>query len=133
MPIAVSLVDEHGTVLHRLPGPLTNWLLQAALPPDTLCLRFIDTHGDTLFNRLQLPTLSEELDRAKPLITDDSVNRTYDAWLANISQRGPDLAAYARKSPRPTADDMLRHVADLQSLIAHALAQSHTYIRFTGD
>jgi hypothetical protein len=134
MPIAVHLEDERRTTLQSVPrGPMTNWLLQAALPPDTLCLRFIDTHGDTVFNHLQMPTLHAELERAKPLVTDESLARAYDDFVARAARRGPTVEAYARKSPRPQPDQLREHIASLQRLIDHALAQPRTYLRFVGD
>lgn len=134
MPISVHLEDEHRTTLQSLPrGPLTNWLLQSALPPDTLCLRFIDTHGDTVFNHLQMPTLHAELERAKPLITDESLTRAYEDFLARAAERGPSIEAYARKSARPHPDQLRDHITSIQRLIDHALSQPRTYIRFVGD
>jgi hypothetical protein len=134
MPITVQLEDERRTALQSLPrGPLTNWLLQAALPPETVCLRFIDTHGDTVFNHLQMTTLHAELQRAKPLITDESLAHAYDDFVARAAQRGPTVEAYARKSPRPQPEQLRDHITALQRLIDHALAQPRTYIRFIGD
>ena len=64
--INIEWVDENGKQLEewadwRLPWDITLFRKHEQFE-NTQCLRFIDQHGDTTFNRLQLPFLIEELD-----------------------------------------------------------------------
>ena len=66
MGIAIRLEDEHGNVLETLDWP--NWLdhlLPAYEDESFQCLRFVDPYGDTVFNRVQMPTFISELERVQ--------------------------------------------------------------------
>ena len=45
------VLDERGLTKH----------LVAAAQEDSVCLRFVDLYGDTVFNQLQIPVLLEEI------------------------------------------------------------------------
>jgi hypothetical protein len=60
--IRIALVDEHGAVEAEVEGDTHS--LDDALgrvePKDSICLRFVDPYGDTIFNHLQMePFLAE--------------------------------------------------------------------------
>jgi hypothetical protein len=46
--------DERGEILERWPGSI--WGLIERGDSATVCLRFIDPYGDTVFNRYQIPS-----------------------------------------------------------------------------
>lgn len=58
--ITVVIQDENGNMISEQVGAPTNLLSQT---DDTrfTCLRFVDPYGDTIFNRLQLTPLLEDL------------------------------------------------------------------------
>ncbi|CUS39752.1 hypothetical protein COMA1_90040 [Candidatus Nitrospira nitrosa] len=64
MGITIQLEDESGNPEGEL---LLDTFLFLAIPQATnssyACLRFIDLYGNTIFNRLQIPVLIEELHR----------------------------------------------------------------------
>ncbi|HEX9053772.1 MAG TPA: hypothetical protein VF830_02605 [Gemmatimonadales bacterium] len=64
MPIGVEWQDERGLTLARYEGPplARDHLTRDPANPATVCLRFIDPYGDTIFNQWQLPTLIRELE-----------------------------------------------------------------------
>jgi hypothetical protein len=70
MGIELIWEEENGDELARLNDPQS--FVEQFLPSDSdnefVCLRFVDPYGDTIFNRLQLPVLLQELKRcaAKP-------------------------------------------------------------------
>jgi len=63
MGIDLIWEEDCGTELARLNDPQS--IMQKWLPQESALefanLRFIDPHGDTIFNTLQLPTLLQEL------------------------------------------------------------------------
>jgi hypothetical protein len=76
--------DENGEELGRFdnPGFLSGFLPADDEPRTTVCLRFIDPYGDTVFNQLQLDQLLIELASLRPGITDLRVRRALDQLLA---------------------------------------------------
>jgi len=72
VPILVQLEDEDGRVVKRLARVhLTNDDVELA-SPGSRCVGFIDPYGDTLFNRVQIPALAEELDAIAASSTDEA-------------------------------------------------------------
>jgi hypothetical protein len=63
MGVDARIQTEQGECLATLGDPhmCMNRLLSFAIVDSTVCLRFIDPYGDTLFNRLQIPVLQNEL------------------------------------------------------------------------
>lgn len=65
MPLAVQLQEEDGTVVDTLngePGVLDR-LLPSEDDKTFICLRFVDPWGNTVFNKLQMIPVIEEIDR----------------------------------------------------------------------
>ena len=61
MPIDVEWKDERGRRLARYEGPPLTQSLVSRAPLTSVCLRFIDPYGNTIFNQQQLPVLLEEV------------------------------------------------------------------------
>ena len=55
------------------PGFLSELLPSGEGLPTTICLRFLDPYGDTVFKQLQLDQLLRELESLRPGITDRRV------------------------------------------------------------
>jgi len=71
MPLLVRLQGEDGVVLKEIWEPPSSQLpLPAADDPSFRCLGFIDVYGDTVFNRLQMHTFMQELERIERSVTD---------------------------------------------------------------
>lgn len=72
MGIDVRWEDEDGTLLEEVLDPRTLLIRGIDTPSqfDTVCVRFIDPYGDTVFNQLQVPTLIGELEDAEGRVTD---------------------------------------------------------------
>jgi hypothetical protein len=86
MGISIRLEDEHANVMEEIDWP--SWL-DDVLPPhedETFqCLRFIDPYGDTVFNRVQMPTLLSELERLRDSVP--SRNHQQFDELVRLAQR----------------------------------------------
>ena len=64
MGIDLQWITESGEVLERVLDPqntLSKIVDAAPNVEETICLRFIDPYGDTIFNRAQMEVLREEL------------------------------------------------------------------------
>jgi hypothetical protein len=79
--IGLQREDEHGDVLewHVAEGIPTE-LLELA-PATSACVRFIDPHGDTVFNQLQLPILIAEVRSALDKVSDPSRQAAFSALI----------------------------------------------------
>lgn len=66
-------------------------------PPDSVCVRFIDPYGETVFNQLQLPVLIEELEAIHRRSSDASFREHLGAVLKFLSA-SRDLHTYVRFS-----------------------------------
>ena len=92
MGIDAQLEDEDGKQIqfcHDASGSFGRLLATSDLS-DSVCLRFIDPYGDTVFNRGQSTTLLEELKVVR--VTADSTAAAYIdnvLRLANTAARSP--------------------------------------------
>jgi hypothetical protein len=137
MSTNVRLETRHEKCLNEVPDPRgsVNVLLSLASLDATLCLKFVDPYGDTIFNGLQMPVLLLELEAIAPLVTETSLRADKTQYL-NQSAGWP---AAARESAQTHADslsvDELReHLAKLVELVRGGVRQgAHHYCRFIGD
>ena len=78
MGIDVAVVDENQVETHVI-GDLRNYIAKLAISGEWLkmegsvCLRFIDAYGLTIFNQAQLPVLLSELEHTASLQTNPEV------------------------------------------------------------
>jgi hypothetical protein len=79
--ITVVLQDENGNEVTQGVDVPTNVLARPDDPRFT-CLRFVDPYGDTVFNRLQVGPLLEDLH----LIRDSSEMHQYEAAIRKIEE-----------------------------------------------
>jgi hypothetical protein len=81
MPLTVQVRDERGTVLDEAVAfDIARLALDTWNDRSFSCLRFIDAHGDTIFNAVQSRELAGELRRA---ITIESVEAERVAEMAD--------------------------------------------------
>src|SRR3954469_22594741 len=81
MGIDVRIEDEHGDLWgpvdeSTIPGNpnYLNWLLSCSDISSTICLKFIDPYGDTIFNQRQAKVLLLELAQAQERITEETIS-----------------------------------------------------------
>lgn len=135
MSIQTRLEDERGIVVATLDAPawLTDWVVSCADTGHTVCLRFIDPYGDTVFNRHQMKVLAEELVALGAGLTEDRIQQAYNEWLARFDRMDAKIRESARRYPKPSRTLLLNHIGALQSLIQKGVERSHLYLRFIGD
>jgi hypothetical protein len=91
MGIDVRLENAAGDALATLldfEDSLATLILEVE-PRRSAALRFVDAYGNTVFNRLQIPFLIRELERARERQSDPVVLRFADDLLA-LARRGRD-------------------------------------------
>lgn len=79
--------------LHDRRGVFADFVCSAQLS-DTVCLRFIDPYGDTIFNHLQLPVLLEELELHGRLATDAELRAHIRSMIELVKRAdagGPEM------------------------------------------
>ena len=137
MGIDIRIEDEHGNLwdsadkstLSGSPDYL-NWLLSSIDISGTVCLRFIDRYGDTIFNRAQAKELFDELALVKTGISDEAIA------IAVARNRKRLLKQGVRDSEPfwfPNEFELNAFVERLRTLIQIAVQYPHGYIRFVGD
>jgi hypothetical protein len=137
MGIDAKIQTEQGECVATLGDPhmRMNRLLSFAFVDSTVCLRFIDPYGDTVFNRLQIPVLQDELQMLAVQLTEPNlveVKRLYLKRAEGWPQRALDEA---HKEMDTLSIEVLRqHLEQLLRLISDTLAKGHGhYVRFVGD
>ena len=87
MGISILLEDEHGNVLETVDWPpWLDRLLPAYEDESFQCLRFIDRYGDSVFNRVQMTTLINDLERLQQQANDDT-ERGHLAEIGRLAER----------------------------------------------
>ena len=98
MGIELTWEEENGQELARLGDPQS--MMQSWLPLETAlefsCLRFIDQYGDTVFNRLQIPALLQEMKSCKSSALNPAVAEHLDQAIALVSRAEDCIHTYIR-------------------------------------
>lgn len=83
MGLAILLIDASGRTLGEILDPARK--LEGALPPESddrfPLLRFVDSYGDTVFNRVQASYLREEIARLQQVTGDPAAKRLMEELL----------------------------------------------------
>jgi len=129
MGIDVRWEDESGNQLEEIPDPKNHLGFALTLSPleKTVCLRFIDPYGDTVFNRQQIPVLISELQDLQRLITSEQ----FDGLREKL-----EMEYQADNSPKTearTAIEISEHITRIVELAQRSIDEVHTYLKFYGD
>jgi hypothetical protein len=137
MGIDARIETERGTCVAELGDPhnRVNWLLSLAILDSTLCLRFIDPYGDTLFNGLQIPVLQSECSALALRLTEPNLLEGKRVYLERAGVWPKPALEEARKAMETLSLGELRHHLEaLLRLLSDAVAKGpHHYVRFVGD
>jgi hypothetical protein len=128
---------EQGECLAKLGDPhdRVNWLLSFAILDSTLCLRFIDAYGDTVFNRLQIPVLQSELSALALRLTEPKLIEGKRTYLERAEKWPRAGLEDARKDMESLSlGDLRHHLEELLRLLSDAVAKEPVvFVRFVGD
>jgi hypothetical protein len=127
MSIYVEVRKERGEVLADVPGfqfqSLVSWDNRASFP----MLAFIDPLGRTVFNRLQVKALDEELAGILDACARDGVLPTAMSIGADQALKSTSIAGWELER------DFVPLVESLRGACAAAREKPHRYIWFLGD
>ena len=134
MGIDLRWESERGEPLNKVPDPHFYLNLALSLAPldKTVCLRFIDPYGYTVFNQQQIPVLISELQWLLQFATPEIVEnlkfkpfQIYSMQTGLVEERVPE-----RKFPPAEVSE---HIHKILELANQSKGQTHTYLRFCGD
>lgn len=131
MPLTLQLTSETGETLDEfLCGWVFDFMLNTGDFSNTVCLRFIDPDGDTVFNRLQAPVLVEEIQAAAASVADVSVTQQHKTYLQSrgISPGGPHP-----DDPGPSSADVRECTTAIIALARRCEREAQTYLMFMAD
>jgi hypothetical protein len=137
MGIDARIETERGNCIADVPDPKSyvSWILGSVDLDATVCLRFIDPYGDTIFNRAQLDVVLSELETIKPKLEPrrlESAKKLYldraAAWPERATKEAHIYTSLV------SIDDVRGHLDQLMSLVRHAIDQGpNHYVRFVSD
>jgi hypothetical protein len=138
MGIDVVIEKEDGEAEDRVPDPHSYLATALGLPglEGTVCLRFVDPYGNTVFNRSQIPVFISELESLRSRVTDVALREQavqnceaakQARWAAEIVRK------YEAAIDRAAAAQVLAHLDAILTLARRANGQVHTYIKCYGD
>lgn len=137
MGINARIETERGTCVAEIPDPHNrmNWLLSLAILDPTLCLRFIDPYGDTVFNGRQIPVLQDECSALVLQLTEPNLLNCKKGYLARATAWPNAALEAARKEMEALSlSDLRKHLEALLLLLSDAVDKGpHHYLRFVGD
>jgi len=138
MGVNLYMEDEAGAKLAEVLDPrgFVGCIVSLAGNENTVCLRFIDPYGDTVFNQLQIPVLIRELEAARGLISDERVTQIgqHEIESARRAKWAPTVIQSIESSNRTlAASDIRAHLERVLDLARRAQGKVHTYLKFYGD
>src|SRR5262245_6391153 len=130
MGLNVYLESERGHAEAELLDPrgYVGALMALPLHEETVCLRFIDPYGNTVFNQLQIPVLVAELEALRESVTDAAVRslaerRLDEARRANWSETV--IRSYEAALKEASARPLVEHLDALLALVRSATDEPH--------
>ena len=138
MGIDVVMENEDGDREEQLLDSEYNLATALSIPglESTVCLRFIDPYGYTVFNQLQIPQLIDELKALRGRLTDDTVRLLPVQRLESARRAGWTkgiIRDYESAVERAQAQPLIDHLDAVLVLTRKAESDVHTYLRFVGD
>ena len=138
MGIDVSIEDEQGKQSSVVldPNGYLAMVLQLPAVENTVCVRFIDPYGDTIFNQLQIPRFITELTEMRDLITKDALCALADRSFETAKRAGTAplvLRKLKEQAGAVAVESVQEHIRRILELAGEAHGDVHTYLRFSGD
>lgn len=131
MPLTLQLTSETGDILDEfLCGWVFDFILDTGDFSNTVCLRFLDPDGDTVFNRLQAPFLIKEIQDAAAMVADISVTQQHKTYLTS---RGISPSAPHPDDPSPSSSDVQECTRAIIDLARRCEREDHTYLMFVAE
>lgn len=138
MGVNLYMEDEDGAQLAEVGDPkgFVERIVSIAGNEKTVCLRFIDLYGDTVFNQLQIPVLVRELEAARGQLTERRFAQLGQHALksARKAKEAPAVIQHIESANRiRSASNVRAHLERILKLARRAQGEVHTYLKFYGD
>ncbi len=144
MGINLRVESESGSILTEVNDPrdcLGRFLVMCELKK-TVCLRFIDPYGNTVFNCLQMPTIEAEIQTAISRLSTKRLRAAREERLSGaikagwqqtvINQLRDDIGT--EESRNAELDEVREHLKRVLGAVRIAITSGpHVYLRFIGD
>ncbi len=129
MGIDIRWENESGNQLEEISDPKNYFGFALALSPleKTVCLRFIDPYGDTVFNQQQIPVFISELQALQQLVTSEQL----DGLREKLKMEHQEYNS--TKTETRTAIEISEHITKILELAQRSTDKVHTYLKFYGD
>ena len=134
MGIKVRWEAESGRQLEELLDPQNYLGFALQLPIDkTICLRFIDPYGDTIFNQKQIPVLINELQFVLEQVSAESVAVWIDVLKAQSKMFDLPPKVIGTRTKNISASAISGHIRQILELANRSMGKTHTYLKFYGE
>ena len=100
---------------------------------ETVCLRFIDHYGNTVFNQRQIPIFISELQDLLQLVTPDSVANLQEKLTKKLQRHTVPLELIENRVKRLSAVEVSAHISKILDLANRSKGEIHTYLKLRGD
>jgi hypothetical protein len=138
MGIDLHWENELGKEIEEIPDPKGFLGIALSLSDlnETVCLRFIDPYGDTVFNQGQIPVFIDELEKLRGQITPKSLadhNHRCIETYSRMFWSAKQLEEAMHSQEAISVNDILDHVDKILALAGRSRDEVHTYLKFYGD
>jgi hypothetical protein len=134
MGINIRWENERGEQLKEVPDPGSYLGLALGLSPldNTVCLRFIDPYGDTVFNQQQIPVFINELQWLLQFITPEKIISLQEKPF-RIYNLQTGLTENRVREKKSSPEEVKEHIQKIIELAQQSKGRVHTYLKLYGD
>ncbi len=134
MGIEIRWENERGEMLEEIldPGGYLSLALGLAALDETVCLRFIDPYGNTVFNQQQIPVFMDELQWLLPMITPGKIAALQEETL-RVYNLQTGLAENRGREKKYSLEEIRKHIQKIIEVAGRSKGEIHTYLKLYGD
>ncbi len=100
---------------------------------NTVCLRFIDPYGNTVFNQQQIPVFISELQDLLQFVTPDSVASLQEKIIEKLQRHAVAPGLIEDRAKRISAVEISEYISKVLELANRSKGEIHTYLKLHGD
>lgn len=134
MGIDIRWENERGEKLDEIPDPrdYLGLALGVSLLDNTVCLRFIDPYGDTVFNQQQISVFINELQWLLQSVTSEKITILQEKSFRFYNfQTG--LTENRVREKRFSTEEVREHIQKIIELAQRSKGKIHTYLKLYGN
>ncbi len=134
MGIDIRWENERGEKLEEIPDPRHCLGLALGLLSldNTICLRFIDPYGDTVFNQWQIPVFIDELQWLLQSITTEEFAALQEKTF-RVYNLQTGLTENRVRETKLHTEEVREHIQKIIELAQRSKGEIYTYLKLYGD